>query len=81
LGLRSDLAIALAELGNLEDARRELEAILKEDPVHPAALFNHAFISLRLGKVNMAVEDAKRLLAAEPSSRWAAEISASGKIP
>lgn len=74
LGLRSDLAVALAETGNIEDALREYGAILKEDPRQPAALFNRAIINVRLGKPEQVAEDLRRLATIEPNSPWAAEL-------
>jgi len=74
LGLRSDLAVALAETGNIEDALREFGAILNEDPRKPAALFNRAIINVRLGKPEQVAEDLRRLATIEPNSPWAAEL-------
>jgi hypothetical protein len=72
--LRSDRAVAMAESGNLAGALEEFDAILRENPGQPAALFNRAIINFELGNTGQAEKDAERLAIIEPESLWTAEL-------
>lgn len=63
----SNLGLALLRLGDLDEARVHLEAALRVDPTHAAALHNYALSLGDFGYVEKAIEEVSALLARNPS--------------
>ncbi len=67
--VRTDLASSLRRMGDVEGAIAELEAVLKNDPKHGAALYNLGVILLRdKGDRKRAIQLWERLIALDPSN-------------
>jgi len=63
-----ELAETLAAIGNLQQARFELDSFLKEVPAQPDALATRGALHLRTGATKLAVEDLQASLKAAPAS-------------
>jgi tetratricopeptide (TPR) repeat protein len=55
------LGVAFYRSGMMEDAIREFEAVLEQDPKHPRALFRLGLIAFRSGRLNDALEHFERM--------------------
>ena len=62
------LADALGRMGNSNDAKRRLDAVLDFDPGNATALRGRAELELRLGNAAAAVVDAEKLVTVLPAS-------------
>ena len=56
-----NLGVAFYRSGMMEDAIREFQAVLEEDPKHPRALFRLGLIAFRSGKLKEALEHFDRM--------------------
>ncbi len=72
-----DYAVARAEKGDLEGALDGLDAVLRDHPDRPDALFDRAILKTRLRRFDDARADWKSYLALDPSSLWTEEADRS----
>jgi tetratricopeptide (TPR) repeat protein len=56
-----NLGVAFYRSGMMEDAAREFQAVLEQNPKHPRALFRLALIAFRSGRLNEALEHFDRM--------------------
>lgn len=70
--LRLDCAQSLQELGELDAATAQYDAVLAEQPNHARALAARSGVHLAQGRVDAAINDAQRACAAEPHYALAA---------
>lgn len=65
---RVDLGICYFELGNLEQAVKEIESVIKKDPKHQMAVFNLGIIQLSSQNLVEAKKWFKQCIAIDPQS-------------
>ena len=64
---RNEMAICLMELGNLKEARKELEHALQEDPVNIKIISNLGVLAMKTGNKNEASAFFRTVLELDPS--------------
>jgi tetratricopeptide (TPR) repeat protein len=67
-GARARLGLVYAQLGRIEDARREFGTVLASNPQQPLALLEGARLELRAGEIDVAQPLVERLLEVSPDS-------------
>jgi tetratricopeptide (TPR) repeat protein/MFS family permease len=68
LGLRINLAIALARRGRLADAERALEEVLQLDSTNASAHSNLGIVLMQLGRLDEAIASCQRAVQSNPRS-------------